>query len=99
MIPLIKILIALILLYILITAFMKISKLVLRVVIVILILGIFVFGYTSISEFWRNDEVNDINIEEIQLEESTLDDLEGELEQLEGIPLETNSSNLNNTIK
>lgn len=79
--PIIKVLIAVILIYILIRALSKISKWVLRIVIIILIVGIFVFGYTSVTEFWESDIIEKEPLENITIEEPELDspNLEDEL--------------------
>ncbi|MFH0798504.1 MAG: hypothetical protein V1906_03775 [Candidatus Woesearchaeota archaeon] len=50
--PLMKLLIAIVLIYLLITIFMKFTKMILRVAIALLIIGIFVLGYQSVGEMW-----------------------------------------------
>lgn len=50
--PLMKLLIAIVLIYLLITIFMKFTKMILRVAIVLLIIGIFILGYQSVGELW-----------------------------------------------
>jgi Ca2+/Na+ antiporter len=53
MTPLIKLLIAVIIIYFLVTAFMKLTKWTLRAVIIVLAIAIFIFGYTSVSEMFE----------------------------------------------
>ncbi len=50
--PLMKLLIAIVLIYLLITIFMKFTRMILRVAIVLLIIGIFILGYQSVGEMW-----------------------------------------------
>lgn len=99
MTPLMKILIAVVLIYFLVTAFLKITKVTLKVVIVLLILGIFLFGYTSVAEIWETpptekfkekfDKTNETNItiepvdQFIEEDLIALGEMEKELDELE----------------
>ena len=97
--PLMKVLVAVIILYFLVTAFLKITKWTLRAGIIILVIAIFIFGYTSVSEIWDTpptdkikDRFNETNmtIDDLQLNES-LEDLElmqSDLAELENLTSE-----------
>jgi energy-coupling factor transporter transmembrane protein EcfT len=64
--PLLKLAIILVIIYLLVTAFMKVTKWVLKIAIVLLVIGAFVFGYTSVSDFWHHPETTNTTVVENQ---------------------------------
>ena len=103
--PLMKLLIAIVLMYLLLTLFLKFTKMIMRVVIVVLIIGIFVLGYQSIGEMWSKpaaEDLKDIWVEKaepanITVENNTTDDLSAmdrDLAELEDLEKELDISSL-----
>ena len=109
--PLMKLLIAIVLIYLLITIFMKFTKMILRVVIVLLIIGIFVLGYQSIGEMWSKsptdaledrwaevEPVNETAEDELASLDKDLAELDELDKELDTADLEINSTEINETI-